>query len=169
MSDCCVIVADAARARLFTMEPASNPRLESSPKLFEQKSLVNPEAELPEREVMKKTRGGRQGSRGAGIHTFDDHRSRHMETLERRFARVVAGEARKVARACKAKNLVLVASQRMLGFLRAELGGNGSGKLDIRDLASDIARKTPAQIQAHLAKAGLVAACASPSQRNRPL
>ena len=163
MSDYCVVVADAVRARLFTLEPANVPEAESGPKLSEVKCLVNPEKELPRRAVFTENKSGGNRSRGASNHSFDDHRSKHELEFEKQFARKVAAEAGKTLKAEKARQLVLIADSRMLGLLRKEIGAQVKLGVEVSDLDRDMTKLTPAEIQAHLAKAGLVPACCKPS------
>jgi len=61
MSDYLVVVASAARARFFTLEPAEFPELESGPNLVDQGELLNPQARIPERELFADSKTGREG------------------------------------------------------------------------------------------------------------
>jgi len=131
--------------------------------------MVNPETELPGREIFADTRSGRQAGRGSGTHDFDDHRTRRIEAFERRFAKAVAAEGLKLGGACHARRIVLASSRRMISYLRLALGKGGRRGPEVHDLDSDISRKTPRQIQAHLARASLVPPCAAPGRRHRPL
>ncbi|NIR59578.1 MAG: host attachment protein [Gammaproteobacteria bacterium] len=97
---------------------------------------------------------------GKGIpgHRYDDHRSRHREELERRFAKNVAARAARLAREEQAGQVVLVAQKRMLGLLRRELDTLAKAGLGIREIAKDLGRLDPPSIQAHLARERLLPA-----------
>lgn len=158
MNGYCIVVADASRARFFTLEPAAVPELESGPRLVEQSDLVNPEAALPGRETWSDTRSGSNTAPGGGpSHRYDDHRERHEEELGRRFARRISAAALDLARQQGAKYLVLVAASRMLGYLRPVLQASAEG-VEIREAAKDLAGLSAQDIQRHLVAAGLLSA-----------
>ena len=164
MSEYCVIVADAARARFFTLEPRTEPETESGPKLLERKTLVNPEGELREGEVFDSARGGRNRGAGGAMHGFDDHRAHHTQEFARRFAKLVAAETLRLAKDEHARHVVLVADSRMIGLLRKEMAAHEKNGLDVRDLARDMTKRTPAEIQEHLAREEFVPPCRKPGQ-----
>ncbi len=152
----CIIVADGARARFFTLQRPEYPDIESGPDLKELKDLVNPEAETRENELWSDTRsGGNRGGNG-GVHAYDDHRQRHLAMSEKRFARSIAEEVARMARERGTREVVLVAHQRTLGFLREELGALLGNGVRIHQLAKDLSRLDPRQIHAHLARERLV-------------
>jgi protein required for attachment to host cells len=151
MSDYCVVTVDSARARVFTLEAARQPRVESGPALVEQgEDLINAEAHLPGRELWS------DSSAGGESHTYDDHRDKHGDEFKRRFAKLVAGQALKLAERNKVKNLVVVAEKQMLGFLRNEMQLSPKAGFTVRELAKDLSRLTPQDLQGHLASEGLV-------------
>ncbi len=163
MSDYCVVVVDSARARFFTLEAAEVPELESGPNLVERRDLVNPEAALPGRETWTETRSGRNTARGGGpAHGYDDHRDSHDEEVNRRFARRIAEATADLARRNGVKYLVLVAANRMLGFLRETLTLPAGRKIEVREVAKDLARLNPLEIHRNLNSHG-----ALPARGNR--
>jgi len=163
MSEYCVVVADAARARFFTLEPAQDPETESGPRLREHKVLVNPEREAHGRDVFRDTRSGSNRAGGGGpAHGYDDHREQHEQEFERRFARLVAAEAESLSHACGASRLILAAPPRMLGFLRRDVEALARGGMQIREAASNLTKLAPHDIQSHLAKDRLLPACRRP-------
>ena len=100
MSECCVVVADGSRARLFTLEPTKSKRMQSGPKLVEQKDLVLPEKDTRGRDLWTDLKSGRGRAWGGGpSHGYDDHREQHVDEFERRFAQKVADEAKRLAEA----------------------------------------------------------------------
>jgi protein required for attachment to host cells len=174
MSEYCVVVADASRARLFTLVAARSPRIESGPNLVEAMGLVNPEMEIPDRELFSESRGGANRAMGAGVHGYDDHRGKHEQENERRSAQTVAKETKKLVKQSEASQLVLCASARMLGFLRKSLKQNGTPT--IHDVPRDMTKMSPQAIHSHLAKIELLPACdrksrtwRSCAQKTRPV
>lgn len=114
-----VVVADAARARLFAFgSPAE------SSALVEIEDLVNPSRRRRDSETFSDARPGlRQAQRGGPRHGVDDHREAHRAADDRAFGAAIIERA--VAR-CGARGrcpLVVIASPTMLGILRAALAG----------------------------------------------
>lgn len=159
MSDYCVVVVDSARARFFTLEAAEVPELESGPNLVECNDLVNPEAALSGRETWTESKSGRNTARGGGsAHGYDDHRDGHGEEVSRRFARRIAEATESLARRNGVKYLVLVAANRMLGFLRECITLPSGKKIEVREVAKDLARLSPREIHRNLNSHGALPA-----------
>jgi protein required for attachment to host cells len=159
MSEYCVVVTDGARARFFTLDPAQFPDLETSPRLTEQGNLINPEKDLPQRELFSSPKSRRNVPvEGGASHGHDDHRDQHEDEFERRFARRVAEEASRLAQSTKARCVVLAAQSRMLGFLRQELSILLKGGFEVRESGKDLSKLSPVQIHEHLAKEELLPA-----------
>lgn len=159
MSDYCVVVADAARARLFTLEPAGSPDMEGGPNLVERNDLVNPEQRLRDAQRWSDIKTGRNRVPGGGqAHGYDDHRDRHVDEWKRRFARNVAQEAAALVQRCKARNVILVAQKRMLGLLRTELAAVLKNACSVQAFAKDLSKLAPQELHQHLTKEGLVPA-----------
>jgi protein required for attachment to host cells len=156
MNEYCVVVANASRARFFTLEKPQVPEVESA-RLIERNDLVDPEATLAGREAWRDSSGANTGPAGALPHSFDDHRDAHDQERGRRFARRIASAALDLARECRGKCLVVVAANRMLGFLRPELEA-ATGGLVIREAAKDLTGLGPREILDHLVAAGLLPA-----------
>ncbi len=162
MSEYCVVVLDAVRARFFSVEPARRPRTESGPRLAERTALLNPEVEMRDGQLFSETRTGANRSGTGPAHRYDDHRTRHRAEFLRRFAGRIAQEACRVAEDLGARTVVLAASRSMLGALRACRARMASPRLDWKELARELTRQPPDAIQAHLARAGLIPACRPP-------
>ncbi len=158
MSDYCVVVVDSSRARFFTLEAAAVPEMESGPNLVERNDLVNPEASLSGRETWTEARSGRNTVRGGAAHGYDDHRDSHDDEVTRRFAKRIASAAEELARHNGVKCLVLVAANRMLGFLRETLTLPPGKKIEVREVAKDLARLNPNQIHRNLNSHGALPA-----------
>jgi protein required for attachment to host cells len=147
---------DGARARFFTLQPARQPAVESGPSLVEApEALVNAEAEQSGAELWTDTSTGRNASAGMA-HGYDDHRDKHMGEFRRRFARRVAEQAVLMAEQNQAKSLVIVAEKQMLGLVRGELKVPAKATFEVRELARDLSRLSPLDLQGHLASEGLV-------------
>ena len=166
MTDYCVVVADSYRARFFTLEAARIPEVESGPNLVEHRDLVNPEVAILGRDQFSDLKSGRNTAPGGGpAHGYDDHRDRHEDELDRRFARRIAATAMDVVREHGAKCLVLALSSRMLGFLRDAIRHPGAAKLEVRETAKDLTNRKPIDIHHHLSEANLLPARENRTQR----
>jgi protein required for attachment to host cells len=157
----CVLVADGTLARLFTLEgSATTP---PGPDLVEQEDLANPEHKLAGRDKYSTTRTGSNVNPQKGTtHGYDDHRDREEREHERRFAQDITGRTLALAQQQQARHLVLVAEKRMLGLLREALVLPAHSEIELHELAKDLTRLTPTEVQAHLAEAGLVPARQAP-------
>jgi protein required for attachment to host cells len=152
MSDYCVLVADGARARFFTLEPVEVPEMESGPNLIERRDLVNTEKEASEQDLMSDVKPGRNRTPGGGAHAYDDHRRQYADERERRFARRVAKETAELTNLNGIKQVVLVAEKRMLGFLRSELTPTLKSGLQVQEVAKDMSKASPRDLHEYLAK-----------------
>jgi hypothetical protein len=165
MSEYCIAVADALRARLFTLDDVEFPELESGPRLVEQACLTNPDKELPERKMFTGDRRGRNRAPSGASYSYDDHRGRHELDFARRFARKVVQESLRLTRSSKARCLVLAADRRMLGLLRGEMGARSRNGLEIRECDKEMTKLAPATIHERLAKQKLLPPCRKPGRR----
>lgn len=156
MSNYCVIVADGARARFFTLEPVDVPELESGPNLVERSDLINPEAESQGQELWSNVKAGRNRSAGGGAHSYDDHRTQHEAEFLVRFARLIAEETGRMAGQNKVKHVVIAAEKAMLGFIREALASGGPKNTEVRELAKNLSKQATLEIHQHLSDAGLV-------------
>jgi protein required for attachment to host cells len=162
MSDYSVVVVDGARARFFTLEPADSPETEGGPNLVERRDLVNPEQKIHSGHLWSDAKTGRNRAGGGGqAHGYDDHREQHVDEFKRRFAREIAQEAARVAQDNNARNIVLVAQKRMLGFLRSELDPLLKNGVSISEIAKDVSKLAPQELHRYLAKVKIL-----PARRN---
>jgi protein required for attachment to host cells len=156
MSDYCVVTVDGVRARFFCLEPVKQPAVESGPNLVEHReALINTELELSGRELWTDNKTGRNAANGMA-HGYDDHRDQHTEEFKRRFAKQVADEALQIAQFTGAKKLVVAAEKQMLGYLRTALHVSPKAGFEVCELAKDLSRLSPQELQGHLAAEGLV-------------
>lgn len=135
-----ILVADAARARLFTVERPRGP-------LQEIADFVNPAERLRERDIDTDDRG-RVAAPGGGRHAVGDDKSPKAE-YARRFADELAQYLKHGRLRDEYRRLYLVADPRFLGELRAALDAP-TGRLVVAALDKDISRREPADIRRHL-------------------
>jgi protein required for attachment to host cells len=149
----CIAVVDATRARLFTFtrDAESGSVLEE---MSERADLVNPARHRTPAQLFSDNTGS---SRTGGLqYGFDDHRDAHIERMDAEFARDVTAAIDELVRHTGSRRLVLCASPRMLGELRAaELRRVG---LAIDELPRDYVKLTVAQLRTQLAELGLLPA-----------
>ena len=159
MANYCVVVTSGAHARFFTLKTLAAPVLESGPKLIERGELFNPEKEIPGRELYADPKSGRsRAPHGGPAHGYDDHRSQHEDECDRRFASEVLKKTKGLARAEKARHLILIAPARMLGCLRQHLEIIVKQGMKVHEFAKDISKLNSAEIHDYLAKEGLLPA-----------
>ncbi len=154
MSDYCVVLADAVRARIFTLEPAQRPEMESGPNLVEYRDLVNPEMEQHDKELWSEMKSGRNRASSGAAHGYDDHRDKHAEEYVSRFARQVAGDVESLISANHARHVVVLAEKRMLGFLRSSM--NLKGDVQVHEVAKNLSKLSPSELHSRLAEDGLL-------------
>jgi protein required for attachment to host cells len=149
-----VVVVDGTRARFLTLEDGA---AGSGPKLREHKDLVNPESDMRGRDLWSDVKTGRGRATDGGpahgypVHSYDDHREKHEDEFERRFARRVAEETISLVQARPAKQIIVVAQKRMLGFLRPALMHTLRGEVEVRELAKDLSKLNTAELHERLA------------------
>lgn len=140
----CIAVADATRARLFTLDRTSDGEgLREA--LSEQRDLVNPTRRLRPSELFT----------GEHQYAFDDHRDGHMDAFDVEFSRQITTELAELLRSTAANRLILCASPRMLGHLRDAMR-ELSLDLPIDELPRDFVKLTPTAIHEHLVTHGLL-------------
>ncbi len=156
MSEYCIVVAEGARARFFTVEPAEIPEFEGSPNLVEHAALANPQHQAHDDRIYADTRGGRNRTPGGQGHGYDEHRDRHDDALEHRFAKDIAEQIDSVARSNGTRRVILCAEKRMLGFLRDVVTPPPGA--DIVEIGKDLAGLSPTQLHRHLSRDGHIPA-----------
>lgn len=156
MNQYCVVVANGAKARFFTLEETEYPELESGPNLVEINSLENPEMDSLNGGRWSENKSGRnRGAKGTSAHGYDDHRSQHEVEYERRFANSIADEACRFSQSHNSSGVILVSQKRMLGFLRAAIAPKFSG-IRTKELAKDLSKLSPIDLHEHLARENLI-------------
>ena len=149
MSKYCVVVADGARARLFSLKEAAIG--EGGPDLVEVSDLANCEVEAAGKDIYSDVKSGRNAApAGGGAHGYDDHRDRHINESERRFARQIAAETAKAVTQQKSGCLVVAADPHMLGYLREAMSANVGG-ITVREIVKDLTKLAPRELHEYLA------------------
>ncbi|HSI21422.1 MAG TPA: host attachment protein [Methylophilaceae bacterium] len=156
-----VVVANGSRARFFSLQNAETPEYESSPRMVEHETLVNPEQAAAGKDLWTDTRSGsNRGGGGGGVHRYDDHREQHRVEYERRFVQSVAGETAALARTAGAVRVVVTADNRMLGMLRGELHRNNG--FELKEVAKDYSKFSVHELHEQLASMNLIPARRKP-------
>ncbi len=152
MSRTCIAVVDATRARLFTFDRSDEPGGVREA-LAERADLVNPARRRTPSELFSDTRTNTSRT-GGKYYGLDDHRDAHVDELDTEFAREVSDAIAQLVRDSGATHVILCASPRMLGMLRAtELQHDG---IAIDELARDYAKLSPPELRDVLTERGLL-------------
>jgi len=158
MSKYTIVVADAQRARFFSLQDSLTPEVESSPKLVEKECLVNPEKAKP---------GSPRRGNPANGRAFEDHRERRELEEQRHFSALIVKESLKQTRKEDAHSLVLVADRKTLGFIRESLAAVKTSSLTVHEWDRNLTGETPQKIQDLLAKRKLLPAMKKPGKQVR--
>jgi protein required for attachment to host cells len=152
MNNCCVVVADAARARVYILEKAEN--LQAGSRLVQKAQLEDTEY-MARGTQAPRVRSERNTNRQAGpVHPFSEKRERHRLVIEERFARDITRKVQKLTRDWKAGVLLLVAEPRMLGLVREPLRSALKDDIELKELAKDYMHFTPSELQQKLSLHG---------------
>ncbi len=152
----CVVVADGARARFFSLDPASAPRTGYHAALVERWEMMNPAhshshgpADLPGHDWRRAAAGGP----GRNDDASDNNWRREQD---RRFAADVLEKVAEMCQLWSADRAVLVADKRTLGLLRLKM--NRMAGVAMVEHSRDLTGMEGPAIHAHLAAAGILPA-----------
>jgi protein required for attachment to host cells len=148
----CVLVADGARARLFAAALPAN----GAVRLEERDVLLNPERNLSRREEFSSQAGRNRAPPRGAAHGYDDHRLRHRDEAERRFAQRVAATVGRVIQRDKPSWFVVVAEPRFLGMLRAPLDAELPQRLARTEVSADLSWHALPNIRTELERRGVL-------------
>ena len=163
MNRTCIIVADARRARFFSVEPSDSPR--HGMKLVEVQTLSNPDPSDLGVSVTGRPRTETNTNRQAGpVHPIGAQRERHRLELERRFAREIARRLGKLTAAWTEGSVVLIVEPRQLGLMRQYVRDEMNPALELKELARNYAQLNASELNDRLdlgsiASAGRGAVC----------
>ena len=144
-----IVVADAARARLFTFKREDDQA--PAPVLRERADLVSPERRMHEKDLYSDARAS-QASR-AGV-AYEDNRTAHTSETERRFAQQVMAQAAAMVKDTACARVALVASPRFLGHLREHASALRGVPVD--EVARDLTGEPTPKLREHLASLGVL-------------
>jgi protein required for attachment to host cells len=140
MSNICVVVADASRARVFTAEKPAGP-------LNEIETLSNPEARLHEGDLVS-DRGGRDSNGGGSSHGYNTANGAKHEAANR-FAAEVCKHLEKGRTGKTFGKLYVMAAPGFLGLLRKHQSDALRGLIS-DEISKDLSREAPDRIRAQL-------------------
>lgn len=145
MQRACIAIVDAAHARLYGFDTEVDPS-----RLQELRDLVNPGRQAHGMFADSQSRASRHGHS-----TKDDHRTDHIAQLDDRFAKVIVDELDRVLTEYDFERVILVASPKMLGTLRAQSGLPRSPVV-VEEIPQNLSWMTTAQLHDHLAAMSLI-------------
>jgi protein required for attachment to host cells len=137
----CIVVADAARARLFEAGKANSA-------LREVDALVNPDARSPERKLTSDRPGRKANAMGRGTHSFGERDKPHREAIEG-FARRIGQRLRTARTVDRYDRIYLVADPEILGMIRQSLDA-GTRKCVVGEVGKSLAKRSTKTIRASL-------------------
>lgn len=143
----CILLADATRARIFVYERTTDAG-DTHEQFTERTDLVDPARRLRTSELFSDSTSSRAG--------FDDHRTAHLEEYDAAFARQIVGEVAPLVRTPEIQRLVICASPKMLGELRALTADLARPGLVIEELARNFVKLTTPILREQLTAAGLL-------------
>ena len=145
----CIAIVDAAHCRIYSYQHDDD----QPPSMNELRDLVSPGRQAHGMFTDQPSRApGGNGHHG----TKDDHRSDHVDELDRRFAKVVSSEIERVLGDHKMRHVILIASPKMLAKLRAEDSAFRRDGVSLDEIAQDLAWLTSPQVHDHLAAMNLI-------------
>lgn len=161
MAEYCVVAAELAKARIFTLESSDTPELERSPYLKEYKTLSNPQHTASESEIWSDSRGAQrehQGGQGTAVphHNYDEHRDKREHQVDRQFAKDIVAKLKQVIQDRKVSHLVLCAESQMLGVLRPEMKSLPTDQVTLTEVDKDLAHLKAHELHSKLAEDGLL-------------
>lgn len=166
MANYCVIAAELARARIFTLESSETPELERTPFLTECSTLANPAHTASEGEVWSDTRrganrehqGGQLAGQTSGIphHNYDEHRDKREHRANQQFAQDIVAELKQIIRDKNVNRLIVCAENQMLGILRPELNFLVSDQVTLTEINKDLSNLKAQELHSKLAEDGFL-------------
>lgn len=138
-----IVLADSARARIFTLtEPGAE--------LLERTTLSHPESRMHDRELTSDLPGRAFDSHGQGRHGMEQ-RHDPKEYEARTFAAEIAREIERIRRDEPFDALVLAAPPKFLGLLRSELD-QGVHQLIVAEIGKNLVKSAVKTLERQLPK-----------------
>ncbi len=155
----CVLVANGAKASLLTYHDPSTPD-PLQLRLIPKSSLANAIGRTRDSDTFSETRPGlKRSNPHSPRHGVDDHRQKHRQESEKRFATKVAEETGALCHSMHGCRLVVVAGPAMLGFLRGAFSQRPNlldAVFQVIEQDQDLTALSPSQIHDKLASANLL-------------
>lgn len=136
-----VVVADAARARVFEAESLKKDLVEIMDK-------ANPTRRIPQNELASDEPGRNRGPGGMVTHGMQE-KVTPQDTEDQRFAADIIDEVRQALDSNRISNFYLIAPPHFLGVLRGAMSGHVAKALG-GDLNKSLTTHSLADIKAHL-------------------
>lgn len=152
MSEYCVVVAGGTATRIFTLEPAAIPEMQSGPNLVERKTLISPLQQTPQ--ATTERRRSRCRMANGQMHTFGDDGENHDREATRKFARDIASAVERAVSRNGFQHVVLCADSRLLGVLRPTLSDNLHSQVEVHEVPKDLGKLSCRQLHEKLSQAG---------------
>lgn len=153
-----VMVADAARARLFILSTGPGEYDATMAPLVEVSQSTRPDQRAPDRDVFANSRPGLRRDNNTAQHGMSERRQSHRHETEQRFATEVVEEAEQVWAEHDVSRVIIAASPTMLGVLRPILARKHKApkRWSVDEVARDLTWLTPPMLHDALAAAGLL-------------
>jgi hypothetical protein len=150
-----IVVADAARARLFRLEETGAPRAPVA--LREAESLVHPEARIKESDRYGDSAPAASRAGTGPGRTVDDHRGARDAEERRRFARQIAQAVARSVREHSQNPVITVATHAVYPALAEELGRELPKEVYVRAEIGEFTELTPSELLEELENRGVFA------------
>jgi len=138
-----IVVADSARARIFTVDSARSP-------LNEIETMAHPEGRIHEQNLVSDLPGKDSGKGGGGDHAFQEKiEPKREEMIE--FARRIADYLDDTRKANNLNKLAIIAAPAFLGELRTHLSKETIEKI-VFELDKNLTQHSEEDIRSHLSK-----------------
>jgi len=163
-----IATVDAAKARIYLYQEQANPGFE----LIEIADLDSPGRRLADHDLFSESRpalksaaglrratsGGDRSDQGAPGSASDDHRDAHRAEVDSRFASFICDQLDDQVTRRKLTHLIVCASPRMMGTLRAANGALHRDGLVYEEIDKELSNISVAHLHDYLANAGIVPA-----------
>jgi protein required for attachment to host cells len=152
MSEYCVVVAGSTETRIFTLEPAEIPEIQSGPNLVERTALIGPQQQNHEARPGIERRRSRVAN--GQVHSYDDGGENHDREATRKFARDIVSAVERTVNRNGLQHVVLCADRRMLGVLRPTLNGNLANQVAVHEVPKDLGKLSCHELHDKLSRTG---------------
>lgn len=149
MKTFCVAVADGARARFFTLR-------EERGALVEVDDLINPAHQAKDAELYSTTKTGQRLRSDGHPNSVDDHRNAHDAEGERRFGKLIGEHLVALAKRERPDRVVVATSPKMKPVIAEGLSPLVQAGVAFELHTKDLTKLSPSELQAHLAKDGIL-------------